>query len=361
MAYYGKELGLLDKARFLLELTRRRSREGHLTTAAQLAQMFWLKVRRGIGPGYYHVAGLWRRDIPWADKDGHLGSSEYGRRLAAINPDNYRKLSQSKIAEKAILQAFGVPTPRFLGFFHPLRGRSASGTPLTSVAELARLLEAVPLPRVCFKPVEGWGGKGFHAVDVRPGSGRPTVAPVFGSGWTALEEYVEKVLLVSGSEGWVLEEYLEQHERMRAFNWTSVNTMRIWVLRSGEGPPFLLGGYLRIGRRGSLVDNQTSGGLVARIDPATGTLGPATNGYVDRPWYAVHPDHAAPIEGETVPCWSEATSLATSTLMLFPNIRFAGFDIAVSSRSPVVIELNVSPDLLGQALMEVPLRPVLLA
>ena len=157
----------------------------------------------------------------------------------------------------------------------------------------------------------------------------------------------------------MLEEYLEQHERMRAFNRTSVNTMRIWVLRGGEGPPFLLGGYLRIGRGGSLVDNQTSGGLVARIDPATGTLGPATNGYVDRPQYAVHPDHAAPIEGEIVPCWSEATSLAISTLMLFPNIRFAGFDIAVSSRSPVVIELNVSPDLLGQALIEIPLRPVL--
>ena len=54
MSYCSKELGLLDKAQLLLKLTRRRSRgEGHLTTASQLAQMFWLKARRGIGPAYY--------------------------------------------------------------------------------------------------------------------------------------------------------------------------------------------------------------------------------------------------------------------------------------------------------------------
>jgi hypothetical protein len=58
MSYYSKELGLLDKAQLLLKLTRRRSRKGHLATVSQLVQMFWLKVHRGIGPAYYHVAGL---------------------------------------------------------------------------------------------------------------------------------------------------------------------------------------------------------------------------------------------------------------------------------------------------------------
>jgi glutathione synthase/RimK-type ligase-like ATP-grasp enzyme len=66
-----------------------------------------------------------------------------------------------------------------------------------------------------------------------------------------------------------------------------------------------------------------------------------------------------PIEGQTVPCWAEATALAESTLHLFPEIRFAGFDVAVAPYGPVIIELNVSPDLIGAALAGLRVRDVL--
>jgi glutathione synthase/RimK-type ligase-like ATP-grasp enzyme len=40
-------------------------------------------------------------------------------------------------------------------------------------------------------------------------------------------------------------------------------------------------------------------------------------------------------------------------------VHFAGFDIAVGLSGPVVIELNVLPDLQGAAEMGLPLREVL--
>lgn len=359
MSVYSAGTGALAKARQLALLTRRRSREGHLPVSSQIAEMLWLKLRRGIGPGYYHVAAFWRRDLPWAEKDGHLGAGEYLRRLAVLNPAEYRKLSQNKIAEKAILQLFGVPTPRFLGVFHPVLGRTPSGAPLRGAGDLARHLETERAARFCLKPVEGWGGMGFQALDVSRESEPITVTPLLGGRPLPLDQYVEEVLLRPDSEGWTLEEYLQQHERMRAFNPTSVNTIRLWVLRRDGERPAALGGYLRIGRAGALVDNQTSGGIIARIDPASGKLQAATNGHVDRPEYPVHPDHGATIEGETVPFWAEAVALAESTLALFPNIRFAGFDIALAPQGPVVIELNPSPDIQGAAEMQLALRSVL--
>jgi hypothetical protein len=360
MSIFADNIGPLDKARTLFRLTWQRSREGHLPAQIQLAEMLWLKLSRGIGPGYYHVAGLWRRDVPWRDKVRQLGESEYQQRLERLNPQGYRKLSQSKIAEKAILQLFSVPTPKFLGFFHPVSGRTSTGAGLCTLEELAGLLCTHAGRRICFKLVEGWGGAGFQAVEVCEDAGHGLGVTLLSDGrHLPLRAFVAEALASPENEGWVIEQYLEQHERMRTFNPSSVNTMRLWVLRPAAGPARLLGGYLRIGRSGSLVDNQSSGGIIARIDPESGILRAATDGHVDRPEYAVHPDHGAPIAGQTVPCWREATALAERTLPLFPHLRFAGFDVAVSADGPVIIELNVSPDLQGAAEIEIPLASVL--
>ena len=358
MSMYSGEQGALQKIEELYRVTRQRSREGHLSVVRQCAEMLWLKLRHGIGPGYYQVATFWRREIPFADKRGHLGMDEYSRRVDSLNPHGYRKLSQNKVAEKAILHLFRVPTPRFLGVLHPVRGSMASGGPLRCVADVAQLLLQTQADRLCFKQVEGWGGSGFRAVSIHKRDGRWKVRPLFESDEATLEEFVGR-LLDESSDGWVVEEYLDQHADMRAFNPTSVNTMRMWVLQRGNSAPTCLGAYLRIGRGGALVDNQSSGGIIARIDPDTGVLSAATDGLVAHPVFDVHPDHGAAIRGQTIPYWQEAMALGASTLLLFPNVHFAGFDIAVGLNGPVVIELNVLPDLQGAAEMGLPLREVL--
>jgi Sugar-transfer associated ATP-grasp len=359
MSMYRGNPGPLQKLQQLYQLTKQRSREGHLSAPRQWAEMLWLKLRYGIGPAYYHVATFWRRDIPFAEKRRHLGADEYSKRVEALNPHVYRKLSQNKVAEKAILNQFGVPTPRFLGWLHPTRGLSVFGAPLRCVGDVGRLLEESRVDRLCLKRVEGWGGSGFRAISVRADAGAWKVCPLFESAESPLAEYLQSFW--SGNpDGWVIEEYLEQHEQMRTFNPTSVNTIRMWVLQRGSADPTFLGAYLRIGRGGALVDNQSSGGIIAKIEPASGELRAATDGHVAHPVFAAHPDHGAPIEGQRIPCWSQAIELAKSTLRLFPNVRFAGFDIAVCPRGPVVIELNVLPDLQGAAEMDLPLRDVLL-
>lgn len=358
MASPGRRPGWLARARAVLDQSRQRSAEGHLPVARQVGEMAWLRLTRGIGPAYYQLAGFWRRDMPWRVKAAHIGVREYRRRLARLNPEEYRKLSQHKVAEKAILALFGVPTPRFLGCLHRHAGRAAGGAALATGKDLEALLESVGLPRVCFKPVEGWGGAGFRAVELASGPAGLLARPLSGGPARPLVAYVDEDLLPAGDSGWIVEEYVDQHERCRAFNPSSLNTMRLWVLRRGGEPARVLGGFLRIGRAGSLVDNVAAGGILARIDLATGVLDAAIDR--QRRTYRVHPDHGAPIEGRVVPCWPEAAALACETLPLFPHLRFAGFDVAVSRQGPLVIELNVTPDLQGAAEAGIPLRRILL-
>jgi glutathione synthase/RimK-type ligase-like ATP-grasp enzyme len=107
--------------------------------------------------------------------------------------------------------------------------------------------------------------------------------------------------------------------------------------------------YLRIGRAGSLVDNHSSGGIVAPVDLGTGEVHAAIDGLPAREVFPLHPDHGAPIEGQRIPFFGESLELARRSLLAFPFFRFAGVDVAIVADGPRVLELNPSPDREGAA------------
>lgn len=309
----------------------------------QLAEVLILRFY-GVGLGFYQMAGYWRREVTWAHKVGSLSAKEYSSCVNGLNHPAYHKLSQNKLAEKAILRLFHIPCPEYLGFYNAETGMTAEGVPLKTPDELAHLLRRYK--RVCFKPLEGWAGRGFEAVDI-DGTGVRRVK-------TGERMTVAEFCAVLDPRGAVIEDYLEQHEALSKINPSSVNTLRVWVSR---GRPLLA--YLRIGREGSLVDNQSAGGIVAPVDLKTGTLSAAIDGLPRREVFTHHPDHGAPIENVTVPFFKEALQLACDAESLFPSINFAGLDVAVSPDGPWIIELNVSPDREGAAFVDARSRELL--
>jgi hypothetical protein len=344
--------GPLSRARTLQRLVHGHAREGHLSELRQWCEMTILKLRGGIGLNYYQTAGFFRRDIPWSDKAAHLGASELVARLAQLNPLPYRKLSQHKLAEKALLTLLRVPTPAYLGYVHPVAGRTAAGLPLRTEADFEQFIESLPCDRICFKLMEGHGGKGFIAVQrVRTSTGT-RVGPLFATGEPAesaglpVNGFFQRHL-ASSRKARLVEEYLEQHEAYRIFNPTSVNTLRVWAYSPVDRPAIVLGAYLRIGRAGALVDNHAAGGIVAPIDIDSGVLRAATDGLPTYRAYPTHPDSGVPIEGVRLAFWREAMELAAMALTVFPKTRLAGLDIAVAPTGPVVIELNNYPGLDG--------------
>ena len=339
-------------------LSLKRQREGHISALRQVAEMLAIFTMTGNGPGFYHMAGFWRRDVPWRDKLGHLGPGSYRKHLGKLNPPGYRKLSQNKLPEKSILQLLGFPTPRFLGYLHTVHGRAHNGEPLKNCDDLSRLLSSEQQDRIYFKPIEGWAGIMFDVVDIirqgddvkfrRPGD--QTILDIYGFCRTLHGD--------KKTGGLLIETYLQQHPDLAAFNPSSVNTFRIWVIQTRNGESRTVLAYLRIGRAGSLVDNQSSGGIVAPIDLESGVTGCAMDGLPTRELFPTHPDHGAAIEGRELPFWYEAKSLAERCLVAFPNLEFAGMDIAVTANGPVVVELNASPDREGAVFTETPTKGI---
>ena len=347
-----KRSSLLKRMRWYLDLTFGRNESRSLPPSRQLVEILLLLAFRGIGPGYYHTAGFWRREVPFREKWGHLNGREYQRCIRRANPTPYHKLSQNKIAEKGILTLLGFPTPRCLGVLDTEDGRAWNGSSLRNAEDLRRLLLESGVARVCFKPVEGWAGVGFRAAEVRGRGTDLRCRSLDGQTEVSVEEF-HRSLLRERNDRYLLEEYIEQHPDLSSFNPSSVNTLRLWVVKYPDQKTKVVVGYLRIGRSGSLVDNQSAGGIVAPVDLQTGILQRAIDGNPEREEFIVHPDHGAAIEGKKVPFLEEAKTLASSALGPFSEIRFAGLDVAITTTGPVLLELNVNPDRKGAAFADV--------
>ncbi|MFV0278864.1 MAG: sugar-transfer associated ATP-grasp domain-containing protein [Parahaliea sp.] len=165
-------------------------------------------------------------------------------------------------------------------------------------------------------------------------------------------------LLDNIAKGWVIEQYIKQHDLLMRLNASSVNTLRIWLLQQ-QGEVRLLGAILRIGRKGNVVDNSSRGGLLAKVDLATGKLEKAKNAVIFPDFHTHHPDSGAQIENLTLPFWVECQELAKQALRVFPKASFTGLDMAITATGPVVVELNLEPDRITARNFDRPLMDLL--
>ena len=141
----------------------------------------------------------------------------------------------------------------------------------------------------------------------------------------------------------LLQDRVRQHKDMAALNPTSVNTMRILSYRSGM-EVLIIYSVVRIGRSGSVIDNQCAGGISTTIDK-DGKLGKyAFGGYtednVDRT------DTGVVLDGYQLPSYGKAVEMVKRLHLMLPFFNLVGWDVAIQENGePVLIEYNTSPGL----------------
>ncbi|MEZ5523857.1 MAG: sugar-transfer associated ATP-grasp domain-containing protein [Pseudomonadales bacterium] len=333
-----------------LKLSVTRAREGHLPVARQLLEMAYLLIRYRLGPGFYHRARFWRRDMPFREKTRYRLGQPYLDAVAKINHPRYETVSQNKICEKAMLALFAIPTAPFLGCFHDQTGRTVDGMPLCSGDDLLALLERRQLHSAAIKRPVGARGIGFDLIDVSSFEQREIFSRALQQKMP-VDEYLRMKTEEYGDQGIHIEGYIEQHPAMAALNPSSVNTMRLWVRQTKQGIQ-VRSGVLKVGSRNSLADYnlERAGGLCAPINLENGTLreihvrpGPESE--------RVDPNV---LKGFTIPFWDETLVLAKQCLAVFPETRLAGMDIAITVSGPCIVELNNQPDPVHAANVDIP-------
>lgn len=141
----------------------------------------------------------------------------------------------------------------------------------------------------------------------------------------------------------LVQEWVKQHEDMAALNPTSVNTMRILSYRSGM-EVLIIYSVVRIGRGGSVVDNQCAGGISTTIDKE-GRLGKIAFGGFSAD-NIEKTDTGIVLEGYQLPSYDKAIEMVKRLHLKLPFFNIVGWDVAIQEDGePVLIEFNTNPGL----------------
>ncbi|MCF8475004.1 MAG: hypothetical protein K9G26_09930 [Emcibacter sp.] len=334
------------------KLCQKRAKQDHLSTFRQIAEISWFQLTRGFGYSTYHYAEMWHKSKSWDYKTGFLSRKNYIKRIYALNERKFQGITQYKLYEKAVFNLFKIPSADYVGTLNEAWGINSLGGNLRNPHDLDDLLKNHLGERLCFKLLEGSGGEGFKAFDITKKDGNLYACHISSKMEYDVEDLFQ-LLMGEDRRGWLIEKYISQHPVLKSLNATSVNTIRMYVLEDQTGDVTVLGGFLRIGRGGSLVDNSSAGGMVSKIDMQTGALQKICFFTPEHPSHATHPDHGAQVLGVIVPFWSEAKQIGIKTLKLLTNTRFAGFDITITEQGPLIVEINIQPDIEGLCFMQI--------
>lgn len=150
-------------------------------------------------------------------------------------------------------------------------------------------------------------------------------------------------LFKSYGTNFIVQERINQHERMSALNPTSVNTVRLLTYRRKNNIE-LLYSVIRIGRKGKIIDNESSGGVTTKIN-RNGRLekklyAPPSEGVLDRT------DSGIIVEGYQIPSYEKVVNIVKTLHYKLPYFDLAGWDIAIAENGePIFIEWNARTEL----------------
>ena len=143
----------------------------------------------------------------------------------------------------------------------------------------------------------------------------------------------------------ILEELVVQSAATAALHPASVNTIRCITFRTAHGvqTPYC---FMKVGQKGSFVDNGGSGGIFVGIDRETGRLN--TDGYDElNRRYEKHPDTGIVFKGHQLSDWEALQPLCRRAAEVIPSVPYVGWDLAHTDKGWIIIEGNSMSQMIG--------------
>lgn len=140
----------------------------------------------------------------------------------------------------------------------------------------------------------------------------------------------------------IIQECLEQSDFMAALNKDSVNTFRIGCYRSvNDNLPKILFVGIRMGIKGSYVDNTHAGGAKIRVNRDGSLANYAIEGFGDV--VDSHNEINFKIQHLQVPNFNKIINFVKNLHLALPHMRLVAFDVMLDKNNePKLIEYNIS-------------------
>jgi len=296
-----------------------------------------------FGPGNLTVEEFlnFRLDKPGiAHPDRFVGHAAQVEMHKACNDASWFATTKNKLLWEMIMTGAGLSVPKTLAVYEKL-GRGGGVPVLQNRAELADFLsQSSNIPVFC-KPVTGVYSIGAFRIDGFDGK-----SAVINDQWEkSIDEiigYFEKV----GKKGYLLQRPLSPNKSLHSVTGKSIATLR-FLLRLDGGNISLMRCVLKVPAMGEVADNfwrpqaqlcavDLESGKITAIITNEDSINYSTNPAGSGAWLS---------PGFEIPDFGATKQLVVDGASHFPAIRTQSWDVAVTNKGPVLMELNFGGDL----------------
>ena len=211
-----------------------------------------------------------------------------------------------------------------LNLFKDLVSRNWLYAPQASMEEFIEFTMKTPV--FIPKPVDGMCGKGIEKYSIIGIS----------------DDERKKLFGRLAANKMLLEECLKAHDDIY-LGTKALSTFRIYTMIDGKGDVHVLKAKYRVGTGDAITD--TADGCIAYpVSIKYGVIeGPGINEVLDSNHYFYHPKCDKLMVGMRIPMWDKVLDVVTKAAKRIPQIRYVGWDIAITNSSIEIIEGNHNP------------------
>lgn len=290
---------------------------------AQLFDLASHKLKINIDFRDYYRFEFYKNQLDWREKERYVAVDGSRYWPFANNAFKYTVTLTDKYIQKNLLLGFDLPTPALLGIV----GKNRE---IETCQQFENLIDGINTDFV-IKPISGAGGK--HILVVSRGDDGLQLGDQCvdaGSLWRQVQS--------SFSRGLLIEERAVNDEAIAKLCPSCLNTFRVVTIADSDGRIHICGVSLKLGRIGNLVDNNGFKNIQLNLRDDGSVYG--VYDFLTEQRIVHHPDTGFDLAGHTVPKLDEIKSLAVRAAKKFSYLGVIGWDIASTTRGPVIIEGN---------------------
>lgn len=238
-------------------------------------------------------------------------------------------LADNKLLFEGLLVKNNIPTPKI--FFHNSKNRFTYKSDVFNIEtknDFFSFLEKVfyeeKITYLFCKPIDGDMGENIFVIDKN-----------------TYRKIADNLINLLFSNAFIFQELILQHEVLKKINYSSINTLRICTYKNEKNELEILSGFIRVGRKGAIVDNAHAGGISIPFNKESGKMCAEGLQLIDNGGgvFYKHPDTGIIFDNFQIPHYIQVKKIVTEASSLF-KFPFLGWDVAITPNGPVIVEVN---------------------